>query len=163
MWSGSWDDVFEVSVGLYLVGTAVWNLFSTGEKVIDWWGWQQILSSHIPDTADSGLLQVPEKICNVELIKVATKRRVTSIFLNTAQEAFNWLKEAQIYYIEDTMTVVSGKGIVRSSYRVEFNPFTDTTLCLIGNLIWSWNCTILFFFQIVSMARCKLSRIKSGT
>ncbi|KAH9661818.1 Sodium-dependent phosphate transport protein 1 [Citrus sinensis] len=32
---GSWDDVFKVSVGLYLVGTAVWNLFSTGEKVVD--------------------------------------------------------------------------------------------------------------------------------
>ncbi|KAH9701637.1 Sodium-dependent phosphate transport protein 1 [Citrus sinensis] len=31
----SWDDVFKVSVGLYLVGTAVWNLFSTGEKVVD--------------------------------------------------------------------------------------------------------------------------------
>ncbi|GFZ13296.1 phosphate transporter 4;1 [Actinidia rufa] len=26
---GSWDDVFKVSVGLYLVGTVVWNLFST--------------------------------------------------------------------------------------------------------------------------------------
>jgi hypothetical protein len=33
--SGSWDDVFKVSVGLYLVGTVVWNLFSTGEKIID--------------------------------------------------------------------------------------------------------------------------------
>ncbi|KAL7002915.1 Sodium-dependent phosphate transport protein 1, chloroplastic [Sarracenia purpurea var. burkii] len=32
---GSWDDVFKVSVGLYLVGTVVWNLFSTGEKLID--------------------------------------------------------------------------------------------------------------------------------
>ncbi|GLT81690.1 hypothetical protein SLE2022_001260 [Rubroshorea leprosula] len=32
---GSWDDVFEVSVGLYLVGTVVWNLFSTGEKILD--------------------------------------------------------------------------------------------------------------------------------
>ncbi|KAG6412496.1 hypothetical protein SASPL_125175 [Salvia splendens] len=32
---GSWDNVFEVSVGLYLVGTVVWNLFSTGEKIID--------------------------------------------------------------------------------------------------------------------------------
>uniref|UniRef100_A0A0D9Y6T7 Major facilitator superfamily (MFS) profile domain-containing protein n=1 Tax=Oryza glumipatula TaxID=40148 RepID=A0A0D9Y6T7_9ORYZ len=27
---GSWDDVFKVSVVLYLVGTLVWNLFSTG-------------------------------------------------------------------------------------------------------------------------------------
>ncbi|KAI8574000.1 hypothetical protein RHMOL_Rhmol01G0319600 [Rhododendron molle] len=32
---GSWDDVFKVSVGLYLFGTVVWNLFSTGEKIID--------------------------------------------------------------------------------------------------------------------------------
>jgi ACS family sodium-dependent inorganic phosphate cotransporter len=33
--AGSWDDVFKVSVVLYLVGTLVWNLFSTGEKIID--------------------------------------------------------------------------------------------------------------------------------
>ncbi|KAK1322564.1 hypothetical protein QJS10_CPA03g01860 [Acorus calamus] len=32
---GSWDDVFKVSVGLYIVGTVVWNLFSTGEKILD--------------------------------------------------------------------------------------------------------------------------------
>uniref|UniRef100_A0A7N0UM98 Major facilitator superfamily (MFS) profile domain-containing protein n=1 Tax=Kalanchoe fedtschenkoi TaxID=63787 RepID=A0A7N0UM98_KALFE len=32
---GSWDDVFKVSVGLYLVGTLIWNLFSTGEKIVD--------------------------------------------------------------------------------------------------------------------------------
>lgn len=32
---GSWDDVFKVSVALYLVGAVVWNLFSTGEKIID--------------------------------------------------------------------------------------------------------------------------------
>ncbi|CAH1418154.1 unnamed protein product [Lactuca virosa] len=32
---GSWDDVFEVAIGLYLVGTVIWNLFSTGEKIID--------------------------------------------------------------------------------------------------------------------------------
>ncbi|CAB4282302.1 unnamed protein product [Prunus armeniaca] len=32
---GSWDDVFKVSVGLYLFGTVVWNLFSTGEKIIE--------------------------------------------------------------------------------------------------------------------------------
>lgn len=32
---GSWDDVFKVSVGLYLAGTVIWNLFSTGEKIID--------------------------------------------------------------------------------------------------------------------------------
>uniref|UniRef100_A0A7N0UTX4 Major facilitator superfamily (MFS) profile domain-containing protein n=1 Tax=Kalanchoe fedtschenkoi TaxID=63787 RepID=A0A7N0UTX4_KALFE len=32
---GSWDDVFKVSVILYIVGTVVWNLFSTGERVLD--------------------------------------------------------------------------------------------------------------------------------
>ncbi|KAI5647233.1 hypothetical protein M9H77_33238 [Catharanthus roseus] len=32
---GSWDDVFKVSVVLYILGTLVWNFFSTGEKVID--------------------------------------------------------------------------------------------------------------------------------
>ncbi|KAJ4778228.1 phosphate transporter 4 [Rhynchospora pubera] len=32
---GSWDDVFKVSVALYIVGTLVWNIFSTGEKVLD--------------------------------------------------------------------------------------------------------------------------------
>ncbi|XP_002979008.2 sodium-dependent phosphate transport protein 1, chloroplastic [Selaginella moellendorffii] len=32
---GTWDDVFKVAVALYLVGTVVWNLFSTGERVID--------------------------------------------------------------------------------------------------------------------------------
>ncbi|XVF80087.1 hypothetical protein PTKIN_Ptkin15bG0042100 [Pterospermum kingtungense] len=32
---GSWDDVFKVSVALYIIGTLVWNLFSTGEKVLD--------------------------------------------------------------------------------------------------------------------------------
>ncbi|KAG0474621.1 hypothetical protein HPP92_014307 [Vanilla planifolia] len=32
---GSWDDVFKVAVGLYIVGTLVWNFFSTGEKVLD--------------------------------------------------------------------------------------------------------------------------------
>ncbi|XP_057430815.1 sodium-dependent phosphate transport protein 1, chloroplastic [Lotus japonicus] len=32
---GSWDDVFKVSVGLYLVGTVVWNLFSTGERILE--------------------------------------------------------------------------------------------------------------------------------
>jgi len=35
IFSGSWDDVFKVPVGLYLVGTVVWNLFSTGEKILD--------------------------------------------------------------------------------------------------------------------------------
>nr|GEV30273.1 sodium-dependent phosphate transport protein 1, chloroplastic-like [Tanacetum cinerariifolium] len=32
---GSWDEVFDVAIGLYLVGTVIWNLFSTGEKIID--------------------------------------------------------------------------------------------------------------------------------
>ncbi|KAI9182617.1 hypothetical protein LWI28_027231 [Acer negundo] len=32
---GSWDDVFKVAVVLYIIGTLVWNLFSTGEKIID--------------------------------------------------------------------------------------------------------------------------------
>ncbi|KAK1266944.1 hypothetical protein QJS04_geneDACA000386 [Acorus gramineus] len=32
---GSWDDVFKVSVALYIVGTLVWNLFSTGEKILE--------------------------------------------------------------------------------------------------------------------------------
>lgn len=33
--AGSWDDVFKVAVALYLVGTLIWNLFSTGEKILD--------------------------------------------------------------------------------------------------------------------------------
>lgn len=33
--AGSWDDVFNVAVGLYLFGTVVWNLFSSGEKIFD--------------------------------------------------------------------------------------------------------------------------------
>ncbi|OEL29965.1 Ascorbate transporter, chloroplastic [Dichanthelium oligosanthes] len=32
---GSWDGVFKVSVALYIVGTVVWNIFSTGEKVLE--------------------------------------------------------------------------------------------------------------------------------
>ncbi|XXG85035.1 hypothetical protein AAC387_Pa11g0203 [Persea americana] len=32
---GSWDSVFKVAVALYIVGTVVWNLFSTGEKILD--------------------------------------------------------------------------------------------------------------------------------
>ncbi|KAG1361332.1 Sodium-dependent phosphate transport protein 1, chloroplastic [Cocos nucifera] len=32
---GSWDNVFKVSVALYIVGTLVWNIFATGEKVLD--------------------------------------------------------------------------------------------------------------------------------
>eukprot|EP00798_Chlamydomonas_sp_ICE-L_P012429 gene12429-15628_t len=33
--NGSWDEVWDVSIGLYLVGTVIWNLFSTGERIID--------------------------------------------------------------------------------------------------------------------------------
>ncbi|CAK9319074.1 unnamed protein product [Citrullus colocynthis] len=32
---GSWDDVFKVAVALYIIGTLVWNIFATGEKVLD--------------------------------------------------------------------------------------------------------------------------------
>lgn len=32
---GSWDQVWAVAVGLYLFGTVVWNLFSTGERIFD--------------------------------------------------------------------------------------------------------------------------------
>ncbi|KAL3536809.1 hypothetical protein ACH5RR_000175 [Cinchona calisaya] len=32
---GSWDDVFKVAVALYIIGTFVWNFFSTGEKVLE--------------------------------------------------------------------------------------------------------------------------------
>ncbi|CAI0470322.1 unnamed protein product [Linum tenue] len=32
---GSWDDVFKVAVVLYIIGTLVWNLFSTGERILD--------------------------------------------------------------------------------------------------------------------------------
>jgi hypothetical protein len=34
--AGTWDDVWAVAVGLYLVGTVVWNLFATGERIFDW-------------------------------------------------------------------------------------------------------------------------------
>lgn len=33
--NGSWDQVWHLSVFLYLVGTVVWNVFSTGERVLD--------------------------------------------------------------------------------------------------------------------------------
>ncbi len=33
--TGTWDDVWRVAIGLYLVGTVIWNLFSTGEQIID--------------------------------------------------------------------------------------------------------------------------------
>ncbi|XP_044979284.1 probable anion transporter 4, chloroplastic [Hordeum vulgare subsp. vulgare] len=32
---GSWDSVFQVAVLLYIVGTVVWNLFSTGERILE--------------------------------------------------------------------------------------------------------------------------------
>ncbi|GAX83160.1 hypothetical protein CEUSTIGMA_g10586.t1 [Chlamydomonas eustigma] len=32
---GTWSQVWEVAIALYLVGTVVWNLFSTGEKIFD--------------------------------------------------------------------------------------------------------------------------------
>ncbi|KAH9731912.1 Ascorbate transporter [Citrus sinensis] len=32
---GSWDDVFKVAVVLYIIGTLVWNLFATGERVLE--------------------------------------------------------------------------------------------------------------------------------
>ncbi|KAJ4953111.1 hypothetical protein NE237_029943 [Protea cynaroides] len=32
---GTWDDVFKVAVALYIIGTLVWNFFSTGEKILD--------------------------------------------------------------------------------------------------------------------------------
>ncbi|KAK9103662.1 hypothetical protein Sjap_020916 [Stephania japonica] len=32
---GSWDDVFKVAVVLYVIGTLIWNFFSTGEKILD--------------------------------------------------------------------------------------------------------------------------------
>ena len=33
--NGSWNDVWGVAIALYLVGTIVWNLLATGERVID--------------------------------------------------------------------------------------------------------------------------------
>lgn len=33
--AGSWDDVFKVAVVLYIIGTLVWNLFATGERVLE--------------------------------------------------------------------------------------------------------------------------------
>ncbi|KAL0035485.1 hypothetical protein WJX77_008313 [Trebouxia sp. C0004] len=33
--TGTWDDVWRVAIALYLVGTVIWNLFSTGEQIID--------------------------------------------------------------------------------------------------------------------------------
>ncbi len=33
--NGSWDDVWSLAVGLYLLGTFIWNAFSTGERIFD--------------------------------------------------------------------------------------------------------------------------------
>lgn len=33
--NGSWDEVWGVAVALYVVGTAIWNIFSTGERIFD--------------------------------------------------------------------------------------------------------------------------------
>ncbi|KAJ8900661.1 hypothetical protein K2173_025438 [Erythroxylum novogranatense] len=32
---GSWVDVFKVAVALYIIGTLVWNLFATGERILE--------------------------------------------------------------------------------------------------------------------------------
>lgn len=32
---GTWKDVWSVAVVLYLVGTVIWNLFATGERIFD--------------------------------------------------------------------------------------------------------------------------------
>lgn len=32
---GSWAQVWQVAVGLYLLGTLVWNAFATGERIFD--------------------------------------------------------------------------------------------------------------------------------
>jgi ACS family sodium-dependent inorganic phosphate cotransporter len=32
---GTWSDVWAVAVVLYLVGTVIWNLFATGERIFD--------------------------------------------------------------------------------------------------------------------------------
>jgi ACS family sodium-dependent inorganic phosphate cotransporter len=33
--TGTWTDVWRVAVILYLVGTVIWNVFSTGERIFD--------------------------------------------------------------------------------------------------------------------------------
>ncbi len=33
--NGTWDDVWRSAVILYVIGTVIWNLFSTGEQVIE--------------------------------------------------------------------------------------------------------------------------------
>jgi len=32
---GSWEQVWQVAIGLYLAGTLIWNTFATGERVLD--------------------------------------------------------------------------------------------------------------------------------
>jgi ACS family sodium-dependent inorganic phosphate cotransporter len=32
---GTWSDVWNVAIALYLVGMVIWNLFSTGERIFD--------------------------------------------------------------------------------------------------------------------------------
>ena len=32
---GTWDEVWGVSVTFYLVGTLIWNVFSTGERIFE--------------------------------------------------------------------------------------------------------------------------------
>lgn len=32
---GTWSQVWQVAIALYLVGTAIWNAFATGERIID--------------------------------------------------------------------------------------------------------------------------------
>lgn len=49
---GSWDSVFQVAVVLYIVGTVVWNVFSTGEKVLEWAVDALIRTKSIADFAD---------------------------------------------------------------------------------------------------------------
>ncbi|KAI8112410.1 hypothetical protein M9434_003733 [Picochlorum sp. BPE23] len=33
--NGSWDDVWGLAVGLYVLGTVIWNAFATGERIFD--------------------------------------------------------------------------------------------------------------------------------
>ena len=33
--NGSWSSVWGVAIALYIIGTVVWNVLATGEKVID--------------------------------------------------------------------------------------------------------------------------------
>jgi hypothetical protein len=35
--TGSWDLVFKIAIGFYLLGTVVYNAFASGERVFDWW------------------------------------------------------------------------------------------------------------------------------